>query len=130
MSGRNTAVAVSVGLVAGSVLFGVSSHLLFLIASVLFYRWYRRKAGQYPTSIRERLFWRSSEKTWLVAIIVFIVIFLIGFGATRVTQSTQQFALTALMYLFATKGLFLMNEIHMYEQERNETESCQDIIID
>ncbi|TCI25377.1 hypothetical protein EVJ32_10465 [Exiguobacterium sp. SH5S4] len=116
MSGRNMAVAVSVGLVAAAVLFGVSSYLLFLIASVLFYRWHRRKVGQYPTSIRERLFWRSSEKTWLVAIIVFIVIFLIGFGATRVTQSIQQLALTALTYLFATKGLFLMNEIHMYEQ--------------
>ena len=121
MNGRNMAVAVSIGLVSGSVLFGVSSHLLFLIASVLFYRWHRRKAGQYPSSTRERLFWRSSEKTWLVSVILFVVIFLIGFDATRVTQSTQQLALTALTYLFATKGLFLMNEIHMYEQERNET---------
>lgn len=121
MNGRNMAVAVSIGLVAGSLLFGVSSHLLFLIASVLFYRWHRRKAGQYPSSTRERLFWRSSEKTWLVSVILFVVIFLIGFDATRVTQSTQQLALTALTYLFATKGLFLMNEIHMYEQERNET---------
>lgn len=121
MSGRNMAIAVSIGLVAATVLFGVSSHLLFLIASVLFYRWHRRKAGQYPTSTQERLFWRSSEKTWLVAIIVFIVIFVIGFGAPHLTQSTQQFALTALTYLFATKGLFLMNEIHMYEQERNQT---------
>ncbi|TCI51958.1 hypothetical protein EVJ24_12565 [Exiguobacterium sp. SH1S21] len=116
MDGRKMAIGAGIGLVVGGTIFGVSSHLLFLIASVLFYRWHRRKAGQYPTSIRERLFWRSSEKTWLVAIIVFIVIFLIGFGATRVTQSTQQFALTALTYLFATKGLFLMNEIHMYEQ--------------
>jgi uncharacterized membrane protein len=121
MNGRNMAVAVSIGLVSGSVLFGVSSHLLFLIASVLFYRWHRRKAGQYPSSTRERLVWRSSEKTWLVSVILFVVIFLIGFDATRVTQSTQQLALTALTYLFATKGLFLMNEIHMYEQERNET---------
>ncbi len=121
MNGRNMAVAVSIGLVAGAVLFGVSSHLLFLIASVLFYRWHRRKAGQYPSSTREHLFWRSSEKTWLVSVILFVVIFLIGFDATRVTQSTQQLALTALTYLFATKGLFLMNEIHMYEQERNET---------
>lgn len=121
MNGRNMAVAVSIGLVAGSLLFGVSSHLLFLIASVLFYRWHRRKAGQYPSSTRERLLWRSSEKTWLVSVILFVVIFLIGFDATRVTQSTQQLALTALTYLFATKGLFLMNEIHMYEQERNET---------
>ncbi|EPE60505.1 hypothetical protein L479_03140 [Exiguobacterium sp. S17] len=116
MDGRKMAIGAGIGLVVGGIVFGVSSHLLFLIASVLFYRWHRRKAGQYPTSIRERLFWRSSEKTWLVAIIVFIVIFLIGFDATRVTQSTQQLALTALTYLFATKGLFLMNEIHMYEQ--------------
>lgn len=85
MNGRNMAVAVSIGLVAGSLLFGVSSHLLFLIASVLFYRWHRRKAGQYPSSTRERLFWRSSEKTWLVSVILFVVIFLIGFDATRVT---------------------------------------------
>ncbi|TCI29269.1 hypothetical protein EVJ33_10095 [Exiguobacterium sp. SL-10] len=122
MSGRNMAVAVSIGLVAAAVLFGVSSHLLFLIASVLFYRWHRRKAGQYPTFTRERLCWRSSEKTWLFAIIVFIVIFLIGFGAPHLTQSTQQFALTALTYLFATKGLFLMNEIHTYEQAMEQDE--------
>lgn len=122
MSGRNMAIAVSIGLVAAAVLFGVSSHLLFLIASVLFYRWHRRMAGQYPTSTRERLFWRSSEKTWLVTIIIFIVIFVIGFGAPRLTQSTQQLALTALTYLFATKGLFLMNEIHTYEQAMEQDE--------
>ena len=118
MNGRNMTVAVSIGLVAAAVLFGLSSHLLFLIASVLFYRWHRRKAEQYPSSTQERLFWRSSEKTWLLAIIVFIAIFLIGFGAPRLTQSTQQFALTSLTYLFATKGLFLMNEIHTYEQDQ------------
>lgn len=122
MSGRKMAVAVSIGLVAAAVLFGVSSHLLFLIASVLFYRWHRRKAGRYPTSTRERLCWRSSEKTWLVSVILFVVIFLIGFDATRVTQSTQQLALTALTYLFATKGLFLMNEIHTYEQAMEQDE--------
>lgn len=76
------------------------------------------KTEQYPSSTQERLFWRSSEKTWLLAIIVFIAIFLIGFGAPRLTQSTQQFALTSLTYLFATKGLFLMNEIHTYEQDQ------------
>lgn len=122
MNGRNMTVAVSIGLVAAAVLFGLSSHLLFLIASVLFYRWHRRKAEQYPSSTQERLFWRSSEKTWLLAIIVFIAIFLIGFGAPRLTQSTQQFALTALTYLFATKGLFLMNEIHTYEQAMEQDE--------
>ena len=104
---------------AGTV-FGVSAGLLFLIASVLFYRRQRLKAGDYAASVKERLLWRSSEKTWLVAVLVFVVMYLIGFGAKQVTVPTQDLALTALTYLFATKGLFLMNEIHAYEQEAND----------
>lgn len=117
MSGRKLAFAVGIGLVIAGTVFGVSSYLLFLIASVLFYRQQRLKTGEYATSVKERLLWRSSEKTWLVAVLVFVVMYLIGFGATQVTIPTQDLALTALTYLFATKGLFLMNEIHAYEQE-------------
>ncbi len=117
MSGRKLAFAVGIGLVIAGTVFGVSSYLLFLIASVLFYRQQRLKTGEYATSVKERLLWRSSEKTWLVAVLVFVVMYLIGFGATQVTIPTQDLALTALTYLFATKGLFLMNEIYTYEQE-------------
>ncbi|MCC5893569.1 hypothetical protein [Exiguobacterium sp.] len=120
MSGRKLAIGVGIGLVIAGTVFGVSTYLLFLIASVLFYRRQRLKAGGYTTSVKERLFWRSSEKTWLVAILMFIVMYLIGFGATQVTVPTQHLALTALTYLFATKGLFLMNELHAYKREEKD----------
>ncbi|KDN58933.1 hypothetical protein [Exiguobacterium sp. AB2] len=120
MNGRKLAFAIGIGLVMAGTVFGVSAGLLFLIASVLFYRRQRLKAGEYATSVKERLLWRSSEKTWLVAVLVFVVMYLIGFGATLVTIPTQDLALTALTYLFATKGLFLMNELHVYEQEVND----------
>ncbi|WP_034815551.1 hypothetical protein [Exiguobacterium alkaliphilum] len=117
MNGRKLAFAIGIGLVMAGTVFGVSAGLLFLIASVLFYRRQRLKTGEYATSVKNRLLWRSSEKTWLVAILVFVVMYLIGFGATLVTIPTQDLALTALTYLFATKGLFLMNELHAYERE-------------
>lgn len=117
MSGRKLAFVIGIGLVIAGTFFGVSSYLLFLIASVLFYRQQRLKTGGYTTLVKNRLLWRSSEKTWLVAILVFVVMYLIGFGATRVTILTQDLALTVLTYLFATKGLFLMNELHAYERE-------------
>ncbi|MCT4783519.1 MULTISPECIES: hypothetical protein [Exiguobacterium] len=117
MNGRKLVFIIGIGLVTAGTVFGVSSYLLFLIASVLFYRRQRLKTGEYTTSVKNRLLWRSSEKTWLVALLVFVVMYLIGFGATQVTISTQDLALTALTYLFATKGLFLMNEIHAYERE-------------
>ena len=117
VNGRKLAFAIGIGLVIAGTVFGVSAGLLFLIASVLYYRWQRLKAGEYAALVKERLLWRSSEKTWLVAVLVFVVMYLIGFGATLVTIPTQDLALTALTYLFATKGLFLMNELHVYEQE-------------
>jgi len=117
VNGRKLAFAIGIGLVMAGTVFGVSAGLLFLIASVLFYRRQRLKAGEYTASVKERLLWRSSEKTWLVAVLVFVVMYLIGFGATLVTIPTQDLVLTALTYLFATKGLFLMNELHVYEQE-------------
>lgn len=117
MSGRKLAFAIGIGLVMAGTVLGVSSYLLFLIASVLFYRRQRLKTEGYATSVKERLLWRSSEKTWLVAILASVLMYIIGFGATQVTIPTQDLALTVLTYLFATKGLFLMNELHAYERE-------------